>query len=190
VGVCKDVYVDDSKRRRESELKHWRVAMCAAMGFVTPEYFKFRGYLSPSVGPKFEDMPSGLAAIGKVPEESALESELGVQAPVGHRDPVGKDGDIGARGTSTSRSSSSRLGPINSASAAADRSSSTPRGRSSWPQRNEFAGKFDAHMEQKQSIDGGTNEKRAVGQAMGGELQKMMKSLGVGSKEEIDNYIE
>ena len=43
----------------------------------------------------FEDVPSGLAAISKVPEEGALESELGVQAPVGIRDPVGKDGDIG-----------------------------------------------------------------------------------------------
>ena len=42
-------------------------------------------------------------------------------------------------------------------------------------------------MEQKERIDGGTNEKRAEGQAMEGKLQKMMKSIGVGSKEEIDN---
>jgi hypothetical protein len=95
VGVCKDGDVDDFKRRLKTELKHGRVAMRAAMGFVTPEYFKFPGYLSPSAGLKFEDVPSGLAAIGKVPEEGALESELGVQAPVGLRDPVGKDGDIG-----------------------------------------------------------------------------------------------
>jgi hypothetical protein len=56
-------------------------------------------------------------------------------------------------------------------------------------QRNEFADEIDALMEQKRSIDGGTNEKRAEGQAMEGELQRMMKSIGVGSKEEIDNNI-
>jgi hypothetical protein len=39
-------------------------------------------------------------------------------------------------------------------------------------QRNEFAGKIDALMKQKQSIDGGTNEKRAVGQAMGASSRR------------------
>jgi chromosome segregation ATPase len=52
-------------------------------------------------------------------------------------------------------------------------------------QRNEFADQIDALREQKQSIDGGANEKRAEGQAMEGKLQKMMKSIGVGSKEEM-----
>eukprot|EP00972_Heterocapsa_arctica_P031858 4693818-Heterocapsa_arctica.AAC.1 len=36
VGICEDGDVDDFKRRRESELKHGSVAMCAAMGFITP----------------------------------------------------------------------------------------------------------------------------------------------------------
>jgi hypothetical protein len=40
-------------------------------------------------------------------------------------------------------------------------------------------------MEQERSIDGRTNEKRAEGQAMEGKLQEMVKSLGVGSKEEM-----
>ncbi len=69
MGFCKDGDVDDFKRRRETELKHGRVARYAAMGFITPEYFKFPGYLSPSAGLKFEDVPSGLAAISKVPVE-------------------------------------------------------------------------------------------------------------------------
>lgn len=37
------------------------------MGYIVPEYFKWPGYLSPSMGLKFEDVPNGLAAIGKVP---------------------------------------------------------------------------------------------------------------------------
>eukprot|EP00972_Heterocapsa_arctica_P043052 6347920-Heterocapsa_arctica.AAC.1 len=37
------------------------------MGFLTPEYLKFPGYLSPSAGLEFEDVPNSLAAVGKVP---------------------------------------------------------------------------------------------------------------------------
>ena len=55
------------KRRRETEIKHGRVAMYATMGYIVPEYFKWPGYLSPSLGLKFDDVPNGLAAIAKVP---------------------------------------------------------------------------------------------------------------------------
>jgi len=41
--------------------------MIAALGYIVPEYFKFPGYLSPSTGLKFEDVPNGLAALSKVP---------------------------------------------------------------------------------------------------------------------------
>eukprot|EP00403_Amphidinium_massartii_P030855 CAMPEP_0178399124 /NCGR_PEP_ID=MMETSP0689_2-20121128/15121_1 /TAXON_ID=160604 /ORGANISM="Amphidinium massartii, Strain CS-259" /LENGTH=178 /DNA_ID=CAMNT_0020019897 /DNA_START=28 /DNA_END=561 /DNA_ORIENTATION=+ len=34
---------------------------------LTPEYFRFPGYLSPKLGLKFDDVPNGLAAISKVP---------------------------------------------------------------------------------------------------------------------------
>ncbi|CAE8611638.1 unnamed protein product [Polarella glacialis] len=54
-------------RRRTVEIKHGRVAMYATMGYITPQYFKFDGYLSPSLGIKFSDVPNGLAAISKVP---------------------------------------------------------------------------------------------------------------------------
>jgi hypothetical protein len=36
------------------------------MGYITPEYYKFDGYLSPSQNIKFSDVPNGLAAISKV----------------------------------------------------------------------------------------------------------------------------
>jgi hypothetical protein len=46
--------------------------MYAAMGFITPECFKFPGYLSPSYCLEFEDVPSGLAATDKAPVEDWL----------------------------------------------------------------------------------------------------------------------
>merc|ERR1719230_1952146 len=55
------------KRRRSVELKHGRVCMAASIGYIVPEYFKWPGYLSPSQGVKFADVPNGLAALGKVP---------------------------------------------------------------------------------------------------------------------------
>merc|ERR1712217_966708 len=56
------------KRRRSVEIKHGRVSMLATMGYITPELVgKLPGYLSPSQGLKFEDVPNGLAAISKVP---------------------------------------------------------------------------------------------------------------------------
>jgi hypothetical protein len=56
------------KRRRHVELKHGRISMLATMGYITPEITgKFPGYLSTSLGLKFSDIPSGLAAVPKVP---------------------------------------------------------------------------------------------------------------------------
>ena len=36
----------------------------AAMGYITPEYFKWPGYLSPALGIQFADVPNGLAVRG------------------------------------------------------------------------------------------------------------------------------
>eukprot|EP00972_Heterocapsa_arctica_P033393 4916034-Heterocapsa_arctica.AAC.1 len=66
MGFCQDGDVKDFKRPRETELKHGRVTMRTAMGFITPEYFKVPGYLSPSAGLKLEDVPIGLAMVSKV----------------------------------------------------------------------------------------------------------------------------
>merc|ERR1712176_1008693 len=55
------------KRRRSVELKHGRVCMAATIGYIVPEYYKFPGYLSPSEGVQFSDVPNGLAALSKVP---------------------------------------------------------------------------------------------------------------------------
>merc|ERR1719197_2152918 len=66
-GYTKDGNMEKFKRRRSVEIKHGRVSMYAAMGYIVPEYFKFPGYLSPGAGLKFEDVPNGLAAFSKVP---------------------------------------------------------------------------------------------------------------------------
>uniref|UniRef100_A0A7S1WDL0 Uncharacterized protein n=1 Tax=Alexandrium catenella TaxID=2925 RepID=A0A7S1WDL0_ALECA len=94
MAFTKDGDVEDFRRRRETELKHGRVSMFAVMGFITPEYFKFPGYLSPSGQLKFADVPNGLAAIGKVPVEGWLQwvalcgfYELCVNVPQDPADP-------------------------------------------------------------------------------------------------------
>ena len=41
--------------------------MYACIGYMVPEYYKFPGYLSPSEGLKFADVPNGLGALSKLP---------------------------------------------------------------------------------------------------------------------------
>merc|ERR1712217_174116 len=45
-------------------------------GYIVPEYFKWPGYLSPSAGLKFADVPNGLAALSKVPVNGWLQIVL------------------------------------------------------------------------------------------------------------------
>merc|ERR1719342_232690 len=67
-GFTADGNVENFRRRRQTELKHGRVSMLATMGYITPELTgKLPGFLSPSTGLKFADIPNGLAAISKVP---------------------------------------------------------------------------------------------------------------------------
>merc|ERR1719356_1350629 len=66
-GFCNDGDELDFYRRRCVELKHGRVSMLASIGYIIPEYFKFPGYLCPSSSIKFADVPTGLAALSKVP---------------------------------------------------------------------------------------------------------------------------
>jgi len=76
MGLSADGDVATFQRRRTSELKHGRIAMYATMGYITPEYFKFPGYLSPSAGLTFADVPNGLAAFSKVPANGWLQIVL------------------------------------------------------------------------------------------------------------------
>merc|ERR1719343_1688637 len=67
-GLSADGSTENFARRRQTELKHGRISMLATMGYITPEFIgKLPGYLSPSLGLKFADIPNGLAAISKVP---------------------------------------------------------------------------------------------------------------------------
>jgi len=73
LGLAKDGDELKFKRRRASELKHGRLCMFACMGYITPEYFRFPGFLSTSQGLKFADMPNGLAALSKVPVAGGMQ---------------------------------------------------------------------------------------------------------------------
>merc|ERR1719320_1570413 len=68
LGLAADGDVEVFTRRRETEIKHGRVSMLATMGYITPEITgKIPGFLSPSKGLAFADIPNGLGAISKVP---------------------------------------------------------------------------------------------------------------------------
>merc|ERR1719361_1943875 len=67
LGLAKDGDVDTFNRRRESELKHGRISMLAAMGYITPELFRLDGLLSPTQRLSFQDVPNGLKALSVVP---------------------------------------------------------------------------------------------------------------------------
>jgi len=68
VGYTADGDVEAFQRRRSVEIKHGRICMLAAMGYITPELTgRFPGFLSPSMGLKFDDIPNGLQAFSKVP---------------------------------------------------------------------------------------------------------------------------
>jgi len=75
IGYCGgDCTKEDFDRRRAVELKHGRICMFATIGMLWPDVFgKFDGYLSPSQDLKFADVPSGIAAISKVPLEGWLQ---------------------------------------------------------------------------------------------------------------------
>merc|ERR1712012_468269 len=66
LGLTKDGDVEAFKRRRATELKHGRVAMIACMDYITPEFFRWPGECSTSLHLKFEDIPNGLNALGKI----------------------------------------------------------------------------------------------------------------------------
>merc|ERR1711966_303887 len=67
LGLAADGSTFEFKLRREVELKHGRISMIATIGYMVPEYYKFDGYLSPSYGVKFADVPNGLGALSKIP---------------------------------------------------------------------------------------------------------------------------
>merc|ERR1719282_2161873 len=73
LGLSKSGDEATFKRRRAVEIKHGRVCMLATIGYIVPEYFKWPGYLSPSMEIKFEDVPNGLAAFSKLPVQGGAQ---------------------------------------------------------------------------------------------------------------------
>merc|ERR1712176_611169 len=67
MSLAADGDVDSFRRRRATEIKHGRVSMIACLGYITPEYFRFPGDVSPSQGLTFTDVPNGLKAFTTVP---------------------------------------------------------------------------------------------------------------------------
>merc|ERR1712037_800038 len=68
LNLSADGNIEEFRRRREVEIKHGRISMLATMGYITPEITgKIPGYLDPTHGLTFEEIPNGLKAIPVVP---------------------------------------------------------------------------------------------------------------------------
>eukprot|EP00640_Fibrocapsa_japonica_P006997 CAMPEP_0113933938 /NCGR_PEP_ID=MMETSP1339-20121228/1294_1 /TAXON_ID=94617 /ORGANISM="Fibrocapsa japonica" /LENGTH=162 /DNA_ID=CAMNT_0000935513 /DNA_START=96 /DNA_END=581 /DNA_ORIENTATION=+ /assembly_acc=CAM_ASM_000762 len=68
LGLLTDADEERFNRLRYVEIKHGRISMLAILGhLVTTAGVRLPGYLSTSENIKFEDVPNGLAALGKVP---------------------------------------------------------------------------------------------------------------------------
>merc|ERR1719288_72328 len=59
LGLSSDGDVKSFKRRRSVEIKHGRISMLAAMGYITPELFRLDGLLSPTLRLTFSAVPNG-----------------------------------------------------------------------------------------------------------------------------------
>merc|ERR1719333_502385 len=66
LGFTRDGDLENFKRRRETEIKHGRVCMLATIGYIVPEWYTWNGFISPSANLKFQDIPNGLQALGRV----------------------------------------------------------------------------------------------------------------------------
>lgn len=80
LGFVKNGDAINFKRRRQEELKHGRTAMWATLGYIIPEYFRFPGFLDPTKGLKFTDLPNGIAAMSKLPLAGGMQIFLFVGA--------------------------------------------------------------------------------------------------------------
>jgi len=69
LNMSADGDIENFRRRREAEIKNGRVAMIASIGYILPEYVRWPGEISPSLSLKFQNIPSGLAALYKIPAE-------------------------------------------------------------------------------------------------------------------------
>jgi len=58
---------DKFRRWRAVEIKHGRIAMAATLGYIAQECVRFPGFLSPSSGVKFADLPNGIAGFKAIP---------------------------------------------------------------------------------------------------------------------------
>merc|ERR1719276_464556 len=99
LNLSADGNLEEFRRRREVEIKHGRVAMIACMGYITPEVTgKIPGYLDPTHGLTFEEIPNGLKAIGVVPIGGWLQiiAYMGFVEASGRNSRGGAPGDFGS----------------------------------------------------------------------------------------------
>merc|ERR1712176_485592 len=79
------------------EVKHGRIAMLATVGMLVQQNYSFEGYIPPSQGLKFEDIPNGLAALDVTPVAGLVQIAVlvGVHELLVKQRPGKKPGDFG-----------------------------------------------------------------------------------------------
>lgn len=97
LGLTNDGDAENFRRRRATEIKHGRVAMIACIGYITPEFFRFPGFCSPSMGLTFDGIPNGLQAFSVVPGSGWLQMFLfclAIEKGLFKQDPARAPGDF------------------------------------------------------------------------------------------------
>ena len=65
-------------RWRAVELKHGRIAMLASTGYIVQECLRWPGYLSPSAGVKFSEIPNGIKGLAAIPPAGLAQIFIGI----------------------------------------------------------------------------------------------------------------
>lgn len=67
LGLGQKATPEKFARWRAVEIKHGRIAMAATTGYIVQEVLRWPGYLSPTAGVKFSEVPNGIKGLAAVP---------------------------------------------------------------------------------------------------------------------------
>lgn len=78
LGLGQKASPEKFARWRAVEIKHGRIAMVASTGYIVQEVLRWPGYLSPSAGVKFSEIPNGIKGLAAIPPAGLAQIFIGI----------------------------------------------------------------------------------------------------------------